>query len=256
MSIEKKMKKQPLFWLIFDPITWRLLRHVAVSLIGRGVTVPEPTLLRVQEFIQMKRLLDELAINVVIDVGANRGQTAMLLRGLGFRGYIYSFEPQSHVFAILERTLRKDPKWKGFQVALGEASTSLELYVHPESDEMSSLLRFEHPQGTYQETVQVIRLDSLFSSLVESIPLPRVFLKIDTEGYDLAVFRGAANFLPNIFALQVELFVHSAHVQAPHYLDALKEYEQAGFNLVNLSLNTRAESGDVCTMNALMRRVI
>jgi FkbM family methyltransferase len=230
-------------------------KKVAFALIGHGAPVPELMLSRVQEYAQIKSLLDTLAINCVIDAGANQGQTVKLLRGLGFKGYIYSFEPQRRIYSVLEQACRQDPKWQGFPVALGDAAKSLPLKVNPESNEMSSLLNLHHqPQGMSEETVQVIPLDSLFASLMKPIAEPRVFLKIDTEGYDLKVFRGAANALPNILALQAEVFVHPVFKHAPHYLEALREYEQAGFKLVNLLLVSRTRSGDLMCMNALMKR--
>jgi FkbM family methyltransferase len=234
----------------------QFVKKVAFALIGRGAPVPELALSRVQEYAQLKRLLDTLAINCVIDAGANRGQTVRLLRGLGFEGYIYSFEPQRHIYADLERAFREDQKWKGFQVALGERSRTLDLKVNPVSNEMSSLLSFHHPpRGISEETVEVVPLDSLFSSLVEPIADPRVFLKMDTEGYDLQVFRGATNALPQILALQSEVFIYPVYQQAPRYIEALREYEQAGYKIVNLSLVSRTESGDLMCINTLMKRV-
>ncbi len=234
----------------------QFVKKLTFALIGQGAPVPEIILSRVQEYAQIKRLLDTLAINCVIDAGANQGQTVRLLRGLGFKGYIYSFEPQRRIYAVLERACRKDPNWKGFQVALGDRAKTLHLKVNPESNEMSSLLDLHRqPQGLSEEMVQVIPLDSLFPSLIEPIVDPRVFLKIDAEGYDLNIFRGATNALPNILALQAEVFVHPVYTQAPPYLEALREYEQAGFKLVNLSLVSRTEAGDLMCMNALMKRV-
>ena len=234
----------------------QLLKTVTYALIGWGLPVPELALSRLPEYVRIKRLLDELAINCVIDVGANRGQTVKLFRGLGFKGYIYSFEPQPHVYAALERACRRDRKWQGFQLALGDATGSLPLKVNQESNEMSSLLNLRHPPPEMaEETVQVAPLDSLFPSLMKLIPEPKVFLKIDTEGYDLNVFRGAVQALPHILALQVELFVQPVFEQAPHYLEALAEFEQAGFELDHLSLVSRTEHGELMTMNALMKRV-
>lgn len=234
----------------------RFVKKIASAVIGQGMPVPEIALSRVQEYAQLKRLLDTLAINCVIDVGANQGQTVELLRGLGFKGYIYSFEPQKHIFSILERSFRNDPKWKGFQMALGHVSGALSLKINPESNEMSSLLNLHRqPQGISEEAVQVEPLDAIFSSLIKPVVDPRVFLKIDTEGYDLQVVRGAANALPHILTLQTEIFVHPVYEQAPHYLKALQEYEQMGFKLVNLSLVSRIEFGDIMCLNALMKRV-
>lgn len=232
----------------------QVIKKITFALIRQGAPVPELALSRVQEYAQIKRLLDTLAINCVIDAGANQGQTVTLLRGLGFKGYIYSFEPQSRIYPALERACRQDPKWQGFQVALGEAAGSLQLKVNPHSNEMSSLLKLHRPPpGIVAETVPVIPLDAVFASLIKPIAAPRVFLKIDTEGYDLNVFRGAANALPHILALQAEIFVHPVYQEAPHYLEALQEYEQAGFKLVNLALVSRIESGDMMCLNALLK---
>jgi FkbM family methyltransferase len=233
----------------------QFIKKVTFALIGHGAPVPEIVLSRLQEYAQIKRLLDSLAINCVIDAGANQGQTVQLLRGLGYRGYIYSFEPQSRIYAALAQRCRQDPKWHGFQVALGETAASLQLKVNAQANEMSSLLNFHRPpEGITTETVPVIPLDAIFASLIEPIAAPRVFLKIDAEGYDLHVFRGAATAWPHIFALQAELFVHPVYKEAPHYLEALSEYEQAGFKLVNLALVSRLESGDIMCLNALMKR--
>ena len=232
-----------------------LIKTITYALIGQGLPAPELALSRLPEYARIKRLLDELAINCVIDVGANRGQTVRLFRGLGFKGYIYSFEPQPHIYALLERACRKDPKWQGFQLALGDATGSLTLKVNPESNEMSSLLNLHRPPSDVaEETVQVAALDSLFPMLIRPIPEPRVFLKIDTEGYDLHVFRGATRALPHILALKAELFVQPVFEHAPRYLEALAEFEQAGFELDNLALVSRTEAGDLMCLNALMRR--
>jgi FkbM family methyltransferase len=233
----------------------QLIKTITYALIGWGLPVPELALSRLPEYARIKRLLDELGINCVIDVGANQGQTVKLFRGLGFKGYIYSFEPQPHVYSILERACRQDRKWRGFQLALGDATGSLPLKVNPESNEMSSLLNLHRqPQWVAEETVAVASLDSLFPSLVKPIAEPRLFLKIDTEGYDLNVFRGATRALPHILALQVELFVEPVFEHAPHYLDALAEFEQAGFELDNLSLVSRTGAGELMCLNALMKR--
>lgn len=238
-----------------SPMFREFIKHIALTLIGRGAPVPELILSRVQEYTQIKRLLDRLAINCVIDAGANQGQSGRLLRSLGFKGYIYSFEPQKRNYSRLEQACREDPKWRGFPIALGEAQHALPLHVNPRSRQMSSLLDFHQPpQGLFEETVQVIPLDAIFSSLIEPVDEPRVFLKMDTEGYDLKVFRGATNSLPHVLALQAEVFVHPVYKQAPRYLKVLGEYEKAGFTLFHLAMVSRTKAGDLMCMNSLMTR--
>lgn len=220
-----------------------------------GIPIPQLFLTRVNEYAQLKKLLDDLAINCVVDVGANRGQTGKLLRGMGFDGHIFSFEPEKYNFSFLERECRKDPMWECYPLALGEKTTRSVLRIHPQSYEMSSLLDFEHqPEGMLEEIVEIQPLDVIFYSLVKAIDEPRVFLKIDTEGFDLNVFRGAVQSLDYILGLQVEVFVQPVYQEVPCYWEAMQEYEQAGFEPVHFSPVAMTENGTILCLNSLMNR--
>lgn len=62
-------------------------------------------------------LIRDRKIDLVLDVGANRGQFATALRDeLGYRGRIVSFEPLKDVFPLLQQAAAQDP--------LGPATTS------------------------------------------------------------------------------------------------------------------------------------
>jgi len=56
----------------------------------------------------LHRLLPSLNVNCVIDVGAHHGEFARLVRQVGYRGRIVSFEPVSTNFAVLQRARRGD----------------------------------------------------------------------------------------------------------------------------------------------------
>ncbi len=53
-------------------------------------------------------MLDSLNINYVLDVGASRGQFAMNLRKVGFKGRVVSFEPFRRDYLLLSHGLRND----------------------------------------------------------------------------------------------------------------------------------------------------
>lgn len=73
----------------------------------------------------LRNVIHRHAIDVVIDVGANDGQFALLLRSEGFRGTIYSFEPVNSTYEQLRRIAQHDANWEVFNTAQGCARALL-----------------------------------------------------------------------------------------------------------------------------------
>lgn len=221
-----------------------------------GIEIPEKPIAMYLELLHLRTLLERLNINCVLDVGANRGQFATELRASGYRGYIVSFEPIGNEFALLQKRFGLDKRWKGYQIALGSVETSMHLNVVKNLTVMSSLLtpiRMEKA-GIAVERVEVRRLDNLFPSILAGIADPRVFLKMDTQGYDLEVFKGAGNAVRTLQGLQSELSVKPIYEGMPNYLEALSTYEEAGFDLYNLSVVSRARISGLIELNCSMQR--
>jgi FkbM family methyltransferase len=205
-------------------------------------------------------LFSDLNINCVVDVGANRGQFARMIRRNGFDGRIISFEPVSQNFGLLTDQMADDTNWQGHQLALGASDGVAEINVTQKSVFSSffqpnkySIDRFGDESAiAHQETVQVRTLGGLFDSLVKEIQHPRVFLKMDTQGFDLDVLRGASSVLDRICGLQTELSMIPIYDGAPSYREALafleeSNYQFTGFFAVNRDQRLRvAEFDCVC----------
>jgi FkbM family methyltransferase len=232
---------------------FRTTKRLGLWLISKGINLPEAAA-RYQEEFYLMRLLRRLSINCVIDVGANIGQFARELRAAGYDGVIYSFEPVTRTFAELQAGFGRDRRWRGFQFALGSKNTSMTINVIPSLTELSSLLTPREDWNIEQETIAVRRLDEIFADLVGPISDPRVFLKMDTQGYDLQVFAGASGCIDRIAALQSELSVVPLYDGMPTYLEALSTFDHAGFKLTNVSPVTRAPTGELVEVNCTMTR--
>ncbi len=165
-------------------------------------------------------LLDRLATNltspVIFDVGANVGRysEAVLERIAGAR--LYAFEPSATAFPKLQAGLGQ--RARTFRYALGAENSEEPLYADRPGSEMGSLIRRDlHRHGlavAEQETVVVRRLDSLCDELdVERIDL----LKIDAEGAELDVLRGAGDMLGSRIGIIEFEFVGTA-IDAHHAL--------------------------------------
>lgn len=158
-----------------------------------------------------KQLLELYGIQLILDVGANSGQFGLKMRNdLGFSGRIISFEPLSKSFKELKSVSKNDPKWEVIHCAIGDSNTTGKINI-TKNLVSSSLLKMlpKHIQAepkSYtigQETVEVKTLDSLMDDI--RCFDDQVFLKIDTQGYESRVLRGAEKSLQRIHTLQIEM---------------------------------------------------
>lgn len=193
----------------------------------------------------LTRLLSALRIDCVFDVGAHEGEFGEELRMLGYQGQIVSFEPVPAHFDVLARRCAADAKWQAHQYALGAEDGSFEINVFSGTTFSSFLSPSEYGRGGFggklqverTETVEVKRLKDVFDDLVASTGLddPRVFLKLDTQGYDIAVIEGAGTKLERIYALQTELSVKSIYDgMSTGLTESLSLLQQRGFEVTGL----------------------
>ncbi len=200
--------------------------------------------------LRLKTLLEKYQIDIVLDVGANRGQFASELRRMGYNGKIISFEPISSAFEVLQETAQNDLHWDIHKLALGSQNTEQKIYVADMSVFTSFLKSNDWCEqqfgkssvGSTEETVIVRRLDEVLHETVENLDKARIYLKMDTQGYDLEVFKGLGGKYDKIFALQSEMSVIAIYQGMPHLTDSISFFEKAGFELAGMYPVTQEES--------------
>lgn len=179
-------------------------------------------------------------VNLVIDVGANRGQYARRLRRAGYRGRIASFEPVPEVFERLRAAAADDPRWSVHPYALGREERVTSMHVVPGT--LSSVLapsdfgarRYEQLRAPATHEVPVRRLDGLLDELTAGLEDPRPYLKLDTQGYDVEVFQGASERVSDLVGMQSELALMRIYEGMPRLPEALAVYEGSGFEVTAL----------------------
>lgn len=144
----------------------------------------------------------------VLDVGANIGYTAAVLaRAIDPGRKVYAFEPEPSNFKLLEGTAQQ-PEFEGkiiaLQYAVGAASGTTDLWVndhqHGDHRVITGRFRSEHPD-VKQVSVDLVSVDSFLKNRQENI----AFVKIDVQGYELAVCHGMLDTLRENPALSVLL---------------------------------------------------
>jgi FkbM family methyltransferase len=192
--------------------------------------------------LKLEAILREYQINVILDVGANSGQFALDMRRMGFKNKIISFEPALSAFKVLQGLAKKDENWEVFNFALGNKNEELELNVADVSV-FTSFLKTndwckEHfgkeSVGSKKEVVEVKRLVNVLKTLFNDFDDKRIYLKMDTQGFDREVFSGLGELQHTIVALQTEMSVIPIYEKMPHLTESISFFENAGFEIAGM----------------------
>ena len=148
--------------------------------------------------------------DVVLDVGANTGQYAKKIILGGYQGEILSFEPLRDAFQKLEASTKKHKNWAAIgPVAIGEKNGTSQINVSGNSVS-SSLLEMEEAHRSAEKTskyigVQDVDVRSIMSYQDILAPFTKIYLKIDTQGFELNVLRGLGEVIEKIVFIQLEV---------------------------------------------------
>ena len=83
--------------------------------------------------------------------------------------------------------------------------------------------------GASIERTQEVTVTTL-DQILDDLPYKRLFLKSETQGYDLRVLRGGRRMLASrVVGVQIELAALHIYEDAPDYVEALAEMRGYGF---------------------------
>ena len=177
------------------------------------------------------------SVTLVLDVGANIGQTARWLRQADFGGRILSFEPIAECFEKLRANAESDPGWYTQRLALGTYDGTAQMGIsenlvssslRPATDTLIAI----HSPVRYcrYEEVALARLDGLFGILAR--PEDVVHLKIDTQGSEREVIQGATGCLERIGSVRMEVAVSEVYRGEMVLPEAITMMDERGYTLI------------------------
>jgi FkbM family methyltransferase len=224
-----------------SPYARRVAERVQQGLrrLGYELNRYEPGPRLFDEDVRRAKLLQSEGINLVLDVGANAGQYAKRLRRAGYGQRIVSFEPLAQAYAELERQADSDALWSAHRLALSDEERSAEIHVSANSWSSSLLAMGERhlesaPDSAYvgTETVTTARLDAIWDQIVRADE--RVFLKMDVQGFEMHVLRGAEKCLAEVAGIQAELALVHLYEGDSSWRTVIDHIESRGFELAGL----------------------
>jgi FkbM family methyltransferase len=175
--------------------------------------------------------VEDRAIELVLDVGANVGQFGEWLRGNGYGGKIVSIEPGRAEFQALEKKAKADGNWEALHCGLGARAGTAVLHVSRLSV-FNSLLGLSAAAKLHDERMAVDHTEEIAVRTLDEVAAPlagRMLLKIDTQGYERQVLEGGRESLKRMSGILLELPVIRTYEGEWEFHEALEFMAGLGF---------------------------
>ncbi|MGL4637683.1 MAG: FkbM family methyltransferase [Beijerinckiaceae bacterium] len=185
------------------------------------------------------------APDVVFDIGASNGVWSDLVNGIFPSAQYHLFEPLADTIATYKAPLKKLlPKRSNFtlhKVGLGDSNNVQEMAIF-EGGVGSTFLemdRIKSQQDSLKQTsglsdiaaFNVYRLDDFVAE--KKLPKPQI-IKMDTQGFELAIMNGGEETIRSADILALETWLYRGYgVTTPLLHELIEPLEKLGFMLVD-----------------------
>jgi len=186
------------------------------------------------------KLLSHHQIDLIFDIGANIGQYAQEVRKSGFAGKIISFEPVRSAYTELYKKSAKDSLWEAINIGIGNFDGQARINIAKESHS-SSLLNILPASLSNCPSASIIGTEDITVNKIDSIIKNywqlsnKLYIKIDTQGYEYNVIEGASFSLNKIFGLEVELSFITLYEGEILFNEMLQLLMDKGFKLMSIN---------------------
>ena len=210
-------------------------------------------------FMSIVRNLEKLDVTNVIDVGANVGQFGLDIRRHGFEGQIVSYEPVKETFVSLSQTIKQHQPWKALQLGLGAAESERTINISGNAGLSSSILEMgslhlENFPGSVTVAKQNISISTIDKQLeVLGLRPQEIMLKIDVQGFEAEVLKGASQSLSKIPLCYLEVSITPLYEGEISFLPILIELSKVGHEVIDVFRGIKAKDGRLLQLDILTK---
>jgi FkbM family methyltransferase len=217
-----------------------------------GTTIHQPRVGGGEDpFEDMHRLALFRQAPLIMDVGANVGQSIVRFKAIFPSAEIHSFEPSPSTFATLRQNAAPYSGVHLNNCALGGEATEATLLENSYSDMSSFLVPGRLAWGEVTRRTPV-RIETLDDYCARHDLGPITILKTDTQGYDFEVVKGSVGLMARHRVQMVYMEVNFSDIYEglPHPDEIMMFMREHGFRLVGL-YNFCFQEGMVSWVDAL-----
>lgn len=145
---------------------------------------------------------------MVVDIGANRGQFALAVRHIHPRAHVVSFEPLAKPAATYRSIFAGQMQVTLHEAAIGPQAGVGEIHVSKHDDSSSLLPMGEAQDRLFPGTVEVGRQSVRVARLADHVGNADIsapaLLKLDVQGFELSALQGCEDLLDRFAWIYVE----------------------------------------------------
>lgn len=187
--------------------------------------------------IELEKLVKDISPpETIIDIGSNKGQFILLIEKIFPNKTIYSFEPIEEMINKQRKFFRYKKNITFYNVALG-SSIKLKEFLITNRMDSSSFLRIMEGTNKNQNYKVVekrnIKIETLDNLLLKEKICHPILVKMDVQGYELEVLKGASDLLKKIDYLLVEVSENEMYQNQPTEKIMIEYLKNLNFKLLN-----------------------
>lgn len=193
----------------------------------------------------------------IIDVGAYDGKTAQIFSKHFPMATIKAFEPNPNTMKLLETTVSNNKMIEIYQTALSAEEGDIPFYVTYNSVS-SSLNKIDTDSidlhGHLAHQLRVIDTVKVNCRTLDSYNFKEVlFLKLDTQGNELKVLKGASETLRHTQFVISEMAVYKIYDGGCKYYETDEILRNAGFEPIDIIVSNRKNGVRMVEFEAIYR---
>jgi FkbM family methyltransferase len=180
--------------------------------------------------------LPQFRAEIVFDIGANVGQSTRKYLFWFSAAQIFCFEPVELTFNKLQKNLQEHSNVHCFKLALGGSNSRGDMVLHGPSERFFLVRTPEELSQYSQEKVEKVAIQTLDDFCKNSDIKKISYLKIDTEGNDLEVLKGAQGLLSEqrIDIVEVEAGMNPENTRHVPFEELTQYLEQRNYFLFGI----------------------
>lgn len=152
--------------------------------------------------------------DLIVDIGANIGATALFLTGIYPDVDCFCYEPSLTNFTYLQRNTSFLNRIKIFNFGLSDESNTVKLYLGNSQCLQHSL----YPSVEVSQSFELVEIRLASVELRDVLSGKRCLMKIDTEGCEVPILQNLGSYLENVDVLYVEYHSEQDRRKIDHLL--------------------------------------